>query len=213
MDFIDFKIEDYCLSHSDKESELLYNLTRETNLKVLRPRMLSGHLQGRLLSFISSILRPSYIVEVGTYTSYSTICLAEGLTKDGKLITIDSNKEIETIVKKYLKLANLNNVVDFILGDACNELPKLDSGIDLVFLDADKENYSKYFDILLPKLKSKGVIIADNVLWSGKVIQDIGINDKDTKAIVEFNEKINQCNEVNKIMLPIRDGLYLIQKK
>ena len=166
MDFIDPSIEAYALEHSEKESDLLFNLNRQTHLKVLQPRMLSGHLQGRILSFLSSAIKPKYILEIGTYTGYSALCMAEGLSKNGKLVTIDKNIELETMVKKYINDSSYKNQIEFINADAIDVIPTLNLEWDLVFIDADKENYINYFDLVIDQVKKGGWIIADNVLWS-----------------------------------------------
>ena len=172
MDFIDPSIEAYALEHSEKESDLLFNLNRQTHLKVLQPRMLSGHLQGRILSFLSSAIKPKYILEIGTYTGYSALCMAEGLSKNGKLVTIDKNIELETMVKKYINDSSYKNQIEFINANAIDVIPTLNLEWDLVFIDADKENYINYFDLVIDQVKKGGWIIADNVLWSGKVLEE-----------------------------------------
>ena len=172
MDFIDPSIEAYALEHSEKESDLLFNLNRQTHLKVLQPRMLSGHLQGRILSFLSSAIKPKNILEIGTYTGYSALCMAEGLSKNGKLVTIDKNIELETMVKKYINDSSYKNQIEFINANAIDVIPTLNLEWDLVFIDADKENYINYFDLVIDQVKKGGWIIADNVLWSGKVLEE-----------------------------------------
>jgi predicted O-methyltransferase YrrM len=176
----------------------------------MMPRMLSGHLQGRVLSMISKMVRPRTILEIGTYTGYSAICLAEGLTADGLLITIDVNEELEGRVRQYFDEAGMSSKVKYIVGNAATVIPSLEGPFDLVFIDADKENYSRYYDLVIDKVPAGGIILADNVLWSGKVLQ--AKQDKDTRAIVEFNKKIHQDERVENVLLPIRDGILMIRK-
>lgn len=213
MDFLDTELEEYVLDHTTSESGLLQKLNRETNAKILMPRMLSGHLQGRALSMFSRMIHPKNILEIGTYTGYSAICLAEGLKEGGKLYTIDINEELEVMVRRYLKEAGIDNKTEYIIGNAIEVIPTLNQTFDLVFIDADKENYLNYFELVFEKVSSGGFIIADNVLWSGKVIEPSEQLDKDTKAIVEFNEAIQNDSRVENLLLPIRDGLMVIQKK
>ena len=212
INFIDDNILNYSISKSEKESKLLNDLYRETYLKVLNPRMISGHYQGRILSFISKIMRPKKILEIGTYTGYSAICLCEGLDNDGVLHTIDNNKELIEIQNKYFKKANLTNKIVQHLGDAKNILPSLDEEFDIVFIDADKESYPEYYDLIINKVSSGGIIIADNILWSGKILEKVGKDDQATKSIIEFNNKIAQDDRVKNIILPIRDGLNIVRK-
>ncbi|CAN5492049.1 O-methyltransferase [soil metagenome] len=212
MEFIDEELLKYTEEHSDSESEVLKLLNRETNAKVLFPRMISGHLQGRFLSMISHMIKPQFILEIGTYTGYSAICLAEGLQPHGKLITIDINDELTDMVKTYLDKAGLLNRVDHLTGDAMKIIPELKTNFDLVFIDADKENYCNYFEMVIDKVNHGGYIIADNVLWSGNVIKDEGEHDRETKGIIAFNEMISKDERVSKVMLPLRDGLYLLRK-
>ena len=212
INFIDDNILNYSISKSEKESKLLNDLYRETYLKVLNPRMISGHYQGRILSFISKIMRPKKILEIGTYTGYSAICLCEGLDNDGVLHTIDNNKELIEIQNKYFKKANLTNKIVQHSGDAKNILPSLDEEFDIVFIDADKESYPEYYDLIINKVSSGGIIIADNILWSGKILEKVGKDDQATKSIIEFNNKIAQDDRVKNIILPIRDGLNIVRK-
>ncbi len=213
MEFIDEKLNDYCLLHTDEEDEVLKELQRETHLKVMSPRMLSGHLQGSWLSFLSKVAKPDLILEIGTYTGYSAICLAKGLSEKGKLITIDVNEETESIAKKYFIKSGFENKIEFVLGDAKQVIPTIKEQIDLVFIDADKRNYSLYYDLVIDKVRSGGLIIADNVLWSGKILELDKNKDIDTQAIHQFNEKIKYDNRIEKILLPLRDGLFVIRKK
>jgi caffeoyl-CoA O-methyltransferase len=213
MEFLPQDIADYAERHSAAESNLLQELNRETHLKVLSPRMLSGHLQGRVLSLISKLMNPSYILEIGTYTGYAALCMAEGLKPDGKLITIDRNEELKPILDKYLLKSNFSEQVDLKFGYAADIIPQLPNGIDLVFIDADKPNYSLYFDLVIDKMNPGGLILADNVLWSGKVTGEIKENDKSTKAIDAFNKKVHDDDRVENVLLPIRDGIMALRKK
>ncbi len=215
MDFLPEKIDTYVNDHTKAESDLLQELNRETHSKILMPRMLSGHLQGRVLSMISHMIKPKRILEIGTYTGYSAICLAEGLAEGGILHTIDINEELETMVRRYLRLAGMENKIQYHIGDAMNIIPYLHEKFDLVFIDADKENYSNYYDLVFEKINPGGFIIADNVLWSGKVLLDEpGVtDDKDTLALVAFNDKVVTDERVENVLFPIRDGLMVIRKK
>ena len=210
--FIDSKIFNYSLSKSSKEPKILNDLNRETHLKILNPRMLSGHYQGRILSLVSKIIKPKTVLEIGTYTGYSTICLSEGLDKNGSIHTIDHNEELLVIQNKYFKKAGISEKVKQYTGDAIKIIKKLNLDFDLVFIDADKENYPLYFDSIIEKVKPGGVIIADNILWSGKILEKVEEEDYATKSIIEFNDKINNDDRVETIILPIRDGLSLIRK-
>lgn len=212
MDFIDPLIEQYSLDHTEKESELLNRLNRQTNLNVLQPRMLSGHLQGRLLSAFSKSLNPTNILEIGTYTGYSALCLAEGLTSDGLLYTLDINKELSSFAQRYFDESQFKEQIQMIIGDALNVIPSLEYLWDLVFIDADKENYSNYFDLVIDKVRPGGWIIADNVLWSGKVLKPTSKNDSETEAIKLFNQKVNADQRVTNILIPVRDGMMLMIK-
>lgn len=213
MEFLDEKLDDYVNAHTSPESEVLSDLNRQTHIKVLQPRMLSGHLQGRTLSLFSKMMQPKRILEIGTYTGYSAICLAEGLKEEGQLITIDLNYELEEMVKEYVIKAGFSNQIEMKVGDAMEIIPTLDKNFDLVFIDADKSNYSNYYDLLIDDLPSGAIIIADNVLWSGKVIQATKKNDVDTEALKIFNKKIQDDHRVENVLLPIRDGLMVIRKK
>jgi caffeoyl-CoA O-methyltransferase len=210
MNFLPPEIEQYAQAHTSAESDLLKKIDRETHAEVLMPRMVSGHLQGQFLSMISQMIKPKTILEIGTYTGYSAICLAEGLATTGKLITIDINEELETRVRGYFKEAGLENQIDYRIGDAANIIPVLNVSFDLVFIDADKENYGLYYDLVFDKLPVGGFILADNVLWSGKVVQ--AKEDKDTKAIKEFNLKVNRDKRVKTMLLPLRDGIMMVEK-
>jgi len=210
MDFLPDDIARYVEVHTSPESDLLKQISRDTHAQVLMPRMLSGHVQGRFLAMISQFIKPKYILEIGTYTGYSAICLAEGLAPNGKLITIDVNEELESRVRGYFQKADLEAKVDYRIGDATKIIPTLDVMFDLVFIDADKENYSLYYDLVFDKVKIGGAILADNVLWSGKVTQTK--MDKDTRALIEFNKKVNNDTRVEALLLPLRDGIMMLRK-
>lgn len=212
MNFLPEKIENYALKHTSPEPEILSKLSRETNAKILFPRMLSGHLQGRFLSLLSHLIQPENILEIGTYTGYSCICLSEGLHKNGIIHTIEINEELETLLRRYFKEARIEKKVKLHIGNALEIIPKIKAKFDLVFIDADKENYSNYYDLVFPKLKNGGIIIADNVLWSGKVLHKTENQDDDTKALVRFSNKIQQDERVENILLPVRDGLMIARK-
>jgi predicted O-methyltransferase YrrM len=207
MHFLSEDLENYVANHSEAESELLAKLNRETHLKVLQPRMLSGHLQGRVLSLLSKLVQPKYIIEVGTYTGYSALCLAEGLQQSGELHTLDINEELVPIQQKYFQQSVYRKQIKAHLGNALEIIPKLDFRFDLAFIDADKPNYANYFDLILPKMNKGGIILSDNVLWSGKVVETLKKSDKSTAAIMAYNKKLKEDPRVETIMLPIRDGL------
>ncbi|MBL7911098.1 MAG: class I SAM-dependent methyltransferase [Bacteroidia bacterium] len=211
MEFIDEKLSAYSEAFSEKESDLLKELNRETNLKISSPRMLSGHIQGRLLSFLSKIKQPQCILEIGTYTGYSALCLAEGLTENGKLITIDPNEETNLFAQKYIDRSAFKNKIELITGQAHTVIPTLTQKFDLVFIDADKKNYAWYFELVIDKVNKGGLIIADNVLWSGKVVEEK--KDTDTQAIHDFNEKMHNDERIENLLLPVRDGLMLMRKR
>ena len=213
MDFIPKDINSYCEKYTQKEDEVLYQLHRETYQKILRPRMLSGHLQGQILTFFSKMIQPKHILEIGTYTGYSAICLARGLKEGGKLHTIDVNEELEDFSNSYFEKAGLKNNIIMHIGKAIDVVPQLDMKWDLVFIDADKENYINYYNMVLPLVKKGGFIISDNVLWSGKVTQPIDARDKETKILVELAELIDADNSVENVLMPIRDGLLVARKK
>jgi predicted O-methyltransferase YrrM len=212
MEFIDPKLDEYVMAHCQKEQGVLEELNRETHHKMMQPRMLSGQLQGQLLRMISMLMRPKCILEIGTYTGYSAISLAGGLDKNGILHTIEFDEEREDFAKAYIEKAGLNEQIKIHLGNALDIIPQIDTQFDLVFIDADKINYSNYFDLVIDKVAKNGLIIADNVLWSGKVIQTLHPKDKDTKAILDFNKKIHEDSRVENILLPIRDGLMACRK-
>jgi len=212
MQFIPEKIEHYSELFSTKETKVLAELNRETHLNIMIPQMLSGHIQGNFLKMISFMLRPKTILEVGTYTGYSAICMAEGLQENGTLYTIDINEELEEICTKYFKKAGFENNIKHHIGKALEIIPTINENFDLVFLDADKINYSNYYDLVIDKVNKGGFIIADNVLWSGKVVEPIKNNDKDTKALHAYNKKINEDTRVENYLIPIRDGLMIARK-
>ncbi|NVN95839.1 MAG: O-methyltransferase [Bacteroidetes bacterium] len=203
----------YSEKYSSPESDILKELNRETNLKVMLPRMLSGHLQGKLLEIISCILQPNQILEIGTYTGYSAIALSKGLQEKGILHTIDINAELEDIAQKYFKKAGVSDKIKHYTGNALDIIPTINHTFDLVFIDADKENYIEYFELVINKIRKGGIIIADNVLWSGKVLTETLPTDKDTKGIVEFNKFVTNDLRVENLLLPFRDGLMIMIKK
>lgn len=213
MHFLPEKLDNYVVAHSQKEPELLQQLSRETWQKVLAPRMLSGHFQGRVLSMVSKLINPKNVLEIGTYTGYSALCLVEGIQPKGKLHTIDTNEELYDLQKKYFDKSGFGNQIIQHTGNALNIIPTIDKTFDLVFIDADKQNYPNYLEIILPKLKSGSVILSDNVLWTGKVIEKIQKGDKDTEALLKYNKMINEHSQLETVLLPIRDGLTLTRVK
>ena len=213
MEFISKKLSSYIKKHSAKESDLLKELSRETKLKILNPRMLCGSYQGRILSIISKLIQPKFILEIGTYTGYSALCLAEGIKNGGELHTIDENEELYDFQRKYFDKSNYGNIIFQHLGDAVNIIDTINLKFDLIFLDADKENYTNYLDLLINKLNTNGVLITDNVLWSGKIIKSISDDDRSTQEIDKFNKLMDQRNDMENIILPIRDGISISRKK
>lgn len=207
MHFISEALDDYVVAHSEKEPALLQQLTRETYQKILQPRMLSGHFQGRILSILSKLVSPKTILEIGTYTGYSALCLCEGLQKNGTLDTIDINEELEDFQRKYFDLSPFGNQITQHIGDATSIIPTLDKTFDLVFIDADKPNYPNYFHAIINKMNAGGVILSDNVLWSGKVIEKLNPKDVSTKAVLEYNKLLAKDPRIETVLLPIRDGL------
>lgn len=207
MHFLSEVLENYVEQHTEEEPELLRELNRETHLKVLRPRMLSGHFQGRLLSLLSKLVAPRYILEIGTYTGYSALCMAEGLQKDGELHTIDINEELYDLQRKYFDKSDYGEQIKQHTGDALDIIPTLNINLDLVFIDADKPNYPRYFDLVLDKMNKGGIILSDNVLWSGKVVEEVKPDDKNTLALLEYNKKLREDPRVETVLLPVRDGL------
>ena len=213
MDFLPANIAAYAEAHTSPESELLYRLSRNTRAHVMAPRMLSGHIQGRFLAMLSWMVRPRRILEIGTYTGYSALCLAEGLAEDGKLITIDVNEELETFARSYWEQSPLNEKIEFRVGAATSIIPTLNEEFDLVFIDADKRNLSVYFDLVFDKLRPGGFILADNVLWSGKVVEPAKASDSDTMAVLAFNQKVQNDSRVENVLLPVRDGIMMMRKR
>jgi caffeoyl-CoA O-methyltransferase len=213
MQFLPEEIDRYAEEHTSAESEILADLNRETWQKIVMPRMLSGHIQGRFLSMISKLQCPNRILEIGTYTGYSALCLAEGLAEGGKLYTIDINDELQTIQDKYFEKSDRKDSIHRIFGDALHIIPELGEDFDLVFIDADKDNYLNYYHLLIDRLKPGAVLLADNVLWSGKVTRPAASADIETKVLQEFNAYVTSDPRVENILLPIRDGLMMIRKK
>jgi len=213
MDFLPKDINDYCETYTQKEDDVLYQLHRETHQKILRPRMLSGHLQGQLLTMFSNMISPDRILEIGTYTGYSAICLARGLKENGKLYTIDINEELEDFALSFFEKAGLANQIELLVGDAMQIVPELKQDWDLVFIDADKENYINYYNLVFDQVKPGAFIIFDNVLWSGKVTQKIDPKDKETVALVKLAEILEKDERVENVLLPVRDGLFMVRKK
>jgi len=213
MEFLDPQIDTYVCDHTSPETNLLSKLNRETYSKILNPRMLSGHLQGRVLSMISHMIHPKRILEIGTYTGYSALCLAEGLAPGGILHTIDINEELESMVRKYLAEAGMDDKIKYHIGNALEIILSLKETFDLVFIDADKENYSTYYDLVFDAVRPGGFIIADNVLWSGKILTVPAPADIDTKGILAYNEKVKNDPRVENVIFPIRDGLNVVRKK
>ena len=211
MDFIPTNIQEYAEFHTSGEDELLAQLNRDTYANVLVPRMLSGHLQGRVLSMISKMVKPRNILEIGTYTGYSALCLAEGLDKKGKLHSIEINEELESRIVKYFELSAFAENLVLHIGNALEVIPTLEVPFDLVFIDADKSNYSTYYLLLIETLPPGAFIVADNVLWSGKVLSEA--NDADTLALQEFNDLVQNDDRVENVLMPVRDGLMVIRKK
>ncbi|RDC56690.1 O-methyltransferase [Pedobacter chinensis] len=211
MSLINDDLQQLLINYCEPESELLQHIDRETNLKVLMPRMLSGHYQGRVLSMLSKMVSPKRILEIGTFTGYATLCLAEGLSADGIIYTLDINAELEDMVRKNFAKSPYNDKISYILGDATETVNQLDEIFDIVFIDADKKNNGTYYDLIFERVRPGGIIIVDNVLWSGKVLQDK--QDKDTRNITSFNDRIATDERVEKLILPVRDGLFVIRKK
>jgi predicted O-methyltransferase YrrM len=207
MHFLSQDLEDYIENHSGNEPELLKQLNKETYQKILLPRMCSGHFQGRVLSMISKLVNPKNILEIGTFTGYATICLVEGIQKNGHLHTIDIKEELVDFQRKYYDLSGKGNQITQHLGEAIDVIPTIDLKFDLVFIDADKENYINYFNIVLPKMNVGGIILSDNVLWSGKVVEPLQENDLSTKVLLEYNKILSNHPNLETVLLPIRDGL------
>ena len=211
MNFALKKITRYCEEHTSPQTELLYQLERETNLKTLAPQMMSGPLQGQLLSIISAITQPKIALEIGTFTGYAALCLAKGLAPNGKLYTIEVKEELEYLIRKYIRQAELEEAVALFIGDAADIIPTLPTPFDLVFIDAGKRFYAEHYDLIIDKVRTGGVILVDNVLWSGKVT--LAKHDKDTEIIHAFNEKVLKDDRVENVLLPIRDGINIIRKR
>lgn len=205
------EIEHYCREHSDKHSGLLQYIERQTHIRSTQPNMLSGEYQGRILAMISHMIKPRRILEVGTFTGYATLCMAEGLDPEGLIETIELDRERELFLRKVFAKSDYEKQIKLLIGKAIDLLPSIENGINLAFIDADKQNYAKYYDLILPKLVDGGIIIADNVLWKGRILESA--KDKKTKAIAGFNTKVLADKRVEKILFPVRDGLYLIRKK
>lgn len=213
MEFISKDLSDYCDTHTKPETNVLAKLNRETHLKVVSPRMLSGHLQGRFLSLISKLQQPKLVVEIGTYTGYSALCLAEGIASEGKLISIDVNEETSAFAKSFIAQTEFVNKIELVVADAKEYIKTINLEIDLVFIDADKKNYLTYYDLVIEKLSKGGLIIADNVLWSGKITMPEKDMDRETLALHQFNQFVQHDERVENVLLPIRDGLMIVRKK
>jgi caffeoyl-CoA O-methyltransferase len=207
MHFISQELEDYIEQHSEKEPQLLAALNKETYQKILLPRMLSGHFQGRVLSMLSKLIRPVNILEIGTYTGYSALCLCEGMQENGQLHTIDIKEELIDFQRKHFDKSPWGKQITQHLGEAVDIIPTLDMKFDLVFIDADKENYINYFELIVPKMNKGGIILSDNVLWSGKVLEPLNPKDTSTKILLEYNKLLKEDPRVETVLLPIRDGL------
>lgn len=213
MNLISDKIDEYVVAHSQLEPELLKELNKETWQKVLNPRMLSGAYQGRLIAMISKLINPTTILEIGTYTGYSALCLAEGMKVNGTLYTIDKNEELESFSHNYFQKSPYKNNIKQLVGNALEIIPTIQDSFDLVFIDADKSNYINYFNMIINKMNSGGVILSDNVLWSGKVVEELDSNDIDTKVLIEYNTILNNDARIETVILPIRDGLTISRVK
>lgn len=210
----ELKIEEYILSHIDPEPELLKRMTREANVKLLRPRMISGNIQGRLLKMLTAMIRPANVLEIGTYTGYSALCLAEGAPVNSKIVSIEIDDEMEGFIRKYLEASKYGHKIELKIGDALHLMSEYDDNyFDLVFIDANKRDYSSYYSVAIEKLKQGGIILADNTLWSGKVVEEKYQNDVQTKGVIKFNNYIKDDTRIDKVILPIRDGLTIIRKK
>jgi predicted O-methyltransferase YrrM len=213
MNFLPEKLDHYVVQHSQQEPQVLQELSRETWQKVLNPRMLSGAFQGRVLSMISKLIQPKNVLEIGTYTGYSAICIAEGLADGGVIHTLDKNEELEDLQNKYFEKSGYRNQITQHFGNALEIIPTFTETFDLVFIDADKSNYPNYFDLIIDKMNSGGIILSDNVLWSGKVVEELAPKDADTKALLEYNKLLNSDDRIETVLLPIRDGLTISRVK
>ena len=213
MNFLPEKIDIYVVEHSQQEPLVLKELSKETWQKVLNPRMLSGAFQGRVLSMISKLIQPKNVLEIGTYTGYSAICIAEGLADEGIIHTLDKNEELEDLQNKYFEKSGYRNQIKQYFGNALEIVPEMDEKFDLVFIDADKSNYPNYFNLIIDKMNPGGIILSDNVLWSGKVVESLDPKDIDTKALIEYNKLLNSDDRIETVLLPIRDGLTISRVK
>lgn len=213
MEFLDEELDRYVCAHTENEPVVLHELNRDTHVNVLKPRMLSGHFQGRVLSMLSHMIQPTDILEIGTYTGYSAICLAEGMKDGGHLLTIDVNEELEDMVQQYIEKSGNSDKIKPVIGNAMEIVPGLKREFDIVFIDADKSNYINYYNMVFDKVRPGGYIMFDNVLWSGKVLKEVKPNDKDTKVLVELNKMIHEDDRVQEVLFPIRDGLLIARKK
>ena len=213
MHFLSEELENYAAQHTEDEPLLLQELNKRTHLNVLQPRMISGHFQGRFLSLLSKMVRPRTILEIGTYTGYATLCLAEGLHPEGVLHTIDIKEELTDLQREFFDRSGYGSQIVQHLGKAADIIPSLDTTFDLVFIDADKQNYAHYFDLVIEKMNRGGIILSDNVLWSGKVVEEVKPNDKHTQALKAYNQKIKDDPRVETVLLPIRDGITLSRVK
>ncbi len=213
MHFLPEKIEDYVVKHTQNEPQILKELSKETWQKVLNPRMLSGNFQGRVLSMLSKLVQPKSVLEIGTYTGYSALCIAEGLHPEGIIHTIDKNEELYSLQEKYFKKSGYQNQIQQYVGNALDIIPTMNTTFDLVFIDADKSNYINYFHLIMEKMNSGGIILSDNVLWSGKVIEELDEKDMDTKVLLAYNTLLNSDERLETVLLPIRDGLTISRVK
>lgn len=213
MDFLSPKLDNYIVKHSEEEPQILQQLSKETWQKVLNPRMLSGHYQGRILAMLSKLIQPKIILEIGTYTGYSALCLSEGLDSKGTLYSIDKNEELFDFAQKYFHQTKYKTQIKQLLGNALDIIPSIDEKFDLVFIDADKFNYSNYFELIINKMNSGGIILSDNVLWSGKVLEKPDTKDIDTIALIKYNKLLKEDKRIETIVLPIRDGLTISRVK
>jgi caffeoyl-CoA O-methyltransferase len=204
----------YCIAHTDSEDAILQDITRQTHLKVLKPRMLSGPVQGKFLELLVKLMRPTHVLEIGTFTGYSAICIGRGLSEKAKLTTLDINEELESMVRGFIRRAGLEQQIDYRIGNALQLIPEISGNFDMVFIDADKINYATYYDLVVDRLNPGGLILADNILWSGKVLaQNRKKLDKDTAAILHFNQKVNEDPRVENVILPVRDGIMMARKR
>jgi predicted O-methyltransferase YrrM len=210
MDITSPLIEEYCEAHTTPESELLYRLYRETHLRAVKPRMISGHLQGRFLAMVSRMMQPTHVLEIGTYTGYSALCLAEGLASEGYVDTIEVDEEMDEMITKYIDLSQYKKKIRLHIGDARALIPQFDYPWDLVFIDAEKRSNREFYELLLPRMRKGGVMLIDNMLWSGKVVEQNGHPDLDTQAIMEFNDFVQHDERVSNVLLPLRDGIMMV---